>query len=109
MTELPARGELWWCELPEIGSRPVVVLSRDAAIPRLGRALVAPCTTTIRALPSEVVLEPGEDPIPRRSAVNLDSVESVSVAALTIRLGRLADIRMREICGALEVAVDCRA
>ena len=107
MSELPARGELWWCELPQIGRRPVVVLSRDAAIPRLGRALVAPCTTTIRALPSEVVLEPGEDPIAQRSAANLDSVESVSVAALTTRLGRLADTRMREICGALDVAVDC--
>jgi len=83
-------------------------LSRDAAIPRLGRAIVAPCTTTIRGLPSEVVLEPGDDPVPRRSAVNLDSVESVSVSLLVTRLGRLADARMHEICGALEIAVDCR-
>jgi mRNA interferase MazF len=104
---LPVRGEVWWSELPDIGRRPVVVLSRDAAIPRLGRALVAPCTTTIRGLASEVVLEPDHDPIPRRSAVNLDSVESVSVAVLVDRLGRLADMRMREICSALAVAVDC--
>ena len=104
---VPRRGEVWWCELAEIGRRPVVVLSRDAAIPRLRRALVAPCTTTIRGLRSEVVLEPGSDPVPRRSAVNLDSVESVSVAVLVDRLGRLADTRMREICAALEVAVDC--
>jgi mRNA interferase MazF len=88
---------------------PVVVLSRDAAIPRLRRALVAPCTTTIRSLPSEVVLEPGDDPVPQRSAVNLDSVESVSLAVLVERLGRLADARMREICAALVVAVDCEA
>ena len=104
---LPAHGEVWWCELAEIGRRPVVILSRDAAIPRLRRALVAPCTTTIRGLASEVVLEPDSDPIPRHSAVNLDSVESVSVAVLVSRLGRLADARMREICRALEVAVDC--
>jgi mRNA interferase MazF len=103
----PQRGELWWCELPEIGRRPVVVLSRDAAIPRLGRTLVAPCTTTIRNLPSEVILELGEDPVPRRTAVNLDSVESVSIAVLVDRLGVLSDQRMREICVALEVAVDC--
>lgn len=109
MTAAPGRGELWWCELPEIGRRPVVVLSRDAAIPRLRRALVAPCTTTIRSLPSEVVLEPGQDPIPQRSAVNLDSLESVSLAVLVERLGRLADARMREICAALAVAVDCQA
>jgi mRNA interferase MazF len=109
MSQPPARGELWWCELPEIGRRPVVVLSRDAVIPRLGRALIAPCTTTIRALPSEVVLEPGDDPVPKRSAVNLDSVESVPVGVLVERLGRLADARMREICSALAIAVDCQS
>ena len=107
MTSLPARGDVWWCELPDIGRRPVVVLSRDAAIPRLRRALVAPCTTTVRGLPSEVLLEPRDDPVPRRSAVNLDSVESVAVAVLVERIGRLGDVRMREICAALEVAVDC--
>jgi mRNA interferase MazF len=107
--QLPARGEVWWCELAEVSRRPVVVLSRDAAIPRLRRVLIAPCTTTIRGLPSEVVLEPGEDPIPRRSGVNLDSVENVSVVALVDRLGRLGDERMRQICGALEVAVDCQS
>jgi mRNA interferase MazF len=105
---LHSRGEVWWCALPEIGRRPVVVLSRDAAIPRLRRALIAPCTTTVRGLPSEVVLEPGDDPIEEQSAVNLDSVESVSVAVLVERLGRLSDNRMREVCLALEVAVDCR-
>jgi mRNA interferase MazF len=98
---------VWWCELPDIARRPVVVLSRDAAIPRLRRTLVAPCTTTIRDLPSEVVLETNEDPIPRRSAVSLDSVESVSIGTLTDRLGRLSDDRMREVCSALLVAVDC--
>ncbi len=108
MTAMPMRGEVWWCEPPEIGRRPVVVLSRDAAIPRLRRALVAPCTTTIRGLPSEVVLEPGEDPVGRRSAVNLDSVESVSLGVLMARIGRLSDTRMRQICSALEVAVECQ-
>jgi mRNA interferase MazF len=98
---------VWWCELSDIGRRPVVVLSRDAAIPRLRRALVAPCTTTIRGLASEVVLEPGDDPVPRRSGINLDSVESVSVAVLVERVGRLSDERMRQVCAALEVAVDC--
>ena len=93
--------------MAEVGRRPVVVLSRDVAIPRLRRALVAPCTTTIRGLASEVVLEPSGDPVPRRSAVNLDSVESVSIAVLVSRLGRLADTKMRAICAALEIAVDC--
>ena len=108
MTAMPMRGEVWWCEPPDIGRRPVVVLSRDAAIPRLRRVLVAPCTTTIRGLPSEVVLEPGEDPVGRRSAVNLDSVESVSLGVLMARIGRLSDTRMRQICSALDVAVECQ-
>ena len=103
----PTRGEVWWCEPPEVGRRPVVVLSRDAAIPRLGRALVAPCTTTIRGLASEVLLEPGDEPVPRRCAVNLDSVESASIGVLIERIGRLSDHRMRQICAALDAAVDC--
>src|ERR1700730_15133130 len=107
MSCLPSRGAIWWGELADIGRRPVVVLSRDVAIPRLRRALIAPCTTTIRGLPSEVMLEPGGDPIPRLSAVNLDSVESVSIAVLVERLGRLSDERMRQVCKALEIAVDC--
>lgn len=44
----------------------------------------------------------------RRTAVNLDSIESVSVVVLTDRIGRLSDRRMTEICAALAVAVDCR-
>ncbi len=109
MSALPARGEIWWCELAEVGRRPVVVLSRDAAIPRLRRTLIGPCTTTIRGIPSEVRLEPGEDPVPRTSVVNLDSVESVSLGTLVERLGRLSDERMRQICEALEIAVACEA
>jgi mRNA interferase MazF len=106
---VPARGEVWWCELPEVGRRPVVVLSRDAAIPRLRRALIGPCTTTIRGIPSEVLLKPTDDPIPRTSVVNLDSVESVSIGVLVERLGRLSDARMRQVCDAVDVATGCGA
>jgi mRNA interferase MazF len=109
VTALPERGEVWWCELAEIGRRPVVVLSRDAAIPRLRRTLIGPCTTMIRGIPSEVLLEPGEDPVPLTSVVNLDSAESVSLGTLVERLGRLSDQRMHQICEALEIAVGCEA
>jgi len=113
----PTRGERLFADMSpvsfdevlQVGSQcAVAYLWHDAAMPRLRRALVAPCTTTIRSLLSEVVLEPADDPIPQRSAVNLDSVESVSLAVLVERLGRLADARMREICAALAVAVDCQ-
>ncbi len=108
MSSLPQRGDVWWCELPNIGRRPVIVLSRDTAIPRLRRTLIAPCTTTIRGLPSEVLLDPSVDPVPRSCVANLDSVENVSVAVLTDRIGSLSGHRMTEICAALHVAVDCR-
>lgn len=103
----PRWGEVWWLESPDSGRRPVVVLLRDAALSRLATAIVAPCTTTIRGLPSEVVLEPGDDPVLRVSAVNLDSIEAAPQAHLVERLGRLSDERMRQICAALEVAVAC--
>jgi mRNA interferase MazF len=83
------------------------VLSRNVAIERLRRAIIAPCTSTVRGIPSEVLLEPGEDPIPQMCVVNLDSIENVGIGLLTDRIGRLNEDRLREICGALEVAVDC--
>ena len=107
MTDTPRRGEVWLCEIPDVARRPVVVLSRSMAIARLGRAIVAPCTTTIRGLLSEVVLEPPRDPTPLRSVVNLDSIENVSAALLVDRLGTITGDRMDEICAALAVAVDC--
>lgn len=71
--------------------------------------MVAPCTTTVRGLESEVVLDAEDDPVTRRCAINLDSVENVSLGVLVERLGRLSDDRMREVCAALEIAVDCIA
>lgn len=106
MSHLPARGEVWWCEMAEVGQRPVV-LSRDGRSRECAETLVAPCTTNIRGVASEVALDPDADPISRSSAVNLDSIESVLVAVLVSRIGRPSDHRMREICPALNVAVVC--
>jgi mRNA interferase MazF len=107
MTATPARGEVWWVEPPEIGRRPMVLLSRDSAIARTRRLIAAPCTTNVRGLATEVRLEPGDDPVPQVSVVSLDAVQNVSVASLVERLGRLSDERMRQVCAALAVAVDC--
>ena len=105
--ELPARGELWWADLGDAGSRPVLVVSRDAAIMGRRRAMVAPCSTTLRGLPGEVLLEPGEAPVSRLCAVQLDAVIDVPVHILARRLGRLSDLTMREVCSALAVATGC--
>lgn len=103
----PEHAEVWWSETPTYGRRPVVVLTRTLAIKGLRRALVAPCTTTVRGLLSEVELDPRSDPVPRLCVVGLDAAESVSVGLLVERIGRLSEARMREVCAALAVAVDC--
>lgn len=69
---------------------------------------MAPCTTTVRGLPSEVELHPSHDPVPRACVVGLDATESLSISLLVERVGRLSDNRMREVCAALAVAVDCQ-
>ncbi|CAN5644376.1 type II toxin-antitoxin system PemK/MazF family toxin [soil metagenome] len=83
------------------------MLSRDAPIERLRRAIVAPCTSTIRGVDSEVVLEPGDDPVRRVTAVNLDSIANVSLSLLTERSGRLSSACMEQVSRALASAVDC--
>ena len=45
--------------------------------------------------------------MPQHCVANLDAIESVALGVLTERIGRLADVRMRQLCEALEVAVDC--
>ena len=107
MTRLPRNGEVWWCETPDLPRRPVVVLSRDAAIERLRRVVVAPCSTRFRGLATEVALEPGEDPVPRPCCAQLDAILNVSVAELTGRLGALSLTRLQRVCKALEFAVNC--
>lgn len=104
---LPVRGELWWADLGDGDARPVVVVSRDAAILGRRRVIVAPCSTTVRRLPSEVLLEPGDEPVDRLCVAQLDSVTDLSVQVLTRRLGRLSDAAMRQVCGALAVAAGC--
>jgi len=98
---------VWWCEHPDIGRRPVLILSRDVAIRARRRSIIAPCTTMVRDIASEVRFVAGEDPVPRDCVVNLDSLEQVPVSLLVERLGRVAGSRMHEVCEALRVAVDC--
>src|SRR5680860_1669414 len=54
------RGEIWWAEVPEAGRRPLLVMTRDAAIPVLNSVLVAPVTRTIRGIPTELALSPDD-------------------------------------------------
>ena len=71
------RGEVRWYRFkPPDKRRPVLLLTRDAALAYLGEVTVAPITSTIRDIPTEVVLGAG-DGMPRECAVNLDHVQTV--------------------------------
>ncbi len=91
---------------PPDKARPVLVLTRDSAIGYLSRVTVAPITSTIRGVPSDVVLGP-DDGMKQPCAVNLHNVVTVSKQHLGRRLGSLEPRRMREICEALGFALGC--
>lgn len=87
-------------------TRPVVVLTRNSAIPSLSMVTVAPVTSTIRGVPSEVVLDEG-DGMKGRCAVNLYNTVTVQQNRLGKYLSRLSPVRMTEVCAALRFALGC--
>jgi mRNA interferase MazF len=88
--------------------RPVLILTRSAVLPHLSRVTIAPITSTIRGVPSEVALGP-DDGLKMPCAVNLHNVVTVPQASLGRRLAQLDDVRMREVCAALAFALGCDA
>jgi len=100
------RGEVWWSDDPALGRRPVLVLSRDAVLPVLRRPLVAPLTTRVRGIPTEVALDQ-DDGVPRPCVVSLDNVQPLASSLLVERITRLSPERMQEVCASLAVAVEC--
>lgn len=101
-----SRGEVWWAEDERLGRRPVLVLSRAAVLPMLARPLVAPLTTCVRGLPTEVALDRG-DGLPQACVVSLDNVQPLAASLLVERITRLSPERMMAVCSALAVATDC--
>ena len=91
---------------PSDKERPVLVLTRSSAIAYLSRVTVAPITSTIRGVPSEVVLGP-EDGMKQSCVANLHNVMTVNQQALGRRLTQLGPRRMREVCAALAFALGC--
>ncbi|MGO8759099.1 MAG: type II toxin-antitoxin system PemK/MazF family toxin [Terracidiphilus sp.] len=86
--------------------RPVVVLTRNSAIPYLATVTVAPITSTIRGVPSEVVLN-DEDGMKAPCAVNLHNAVTIGKERLGKRVAQLQPARMNEICAALRFALGC--
>ncbi len=102
-----SRGDVRLCRFaPPDKQRPVLVLTRDGAIGHLASATVAPITSTIRSVPSEVILDI-DDGMKARCAVNLHNVVTVAQARLGRRVANLNAERMQEVCAALRFSLGC--
>ncbi|MBI4701427.1 MAG: type II toxin-antitoxin system PemK/MazF family toxin [Deltaproteobacteria bacterium] len=93
---------------PPDKERPVVVLTRSSALRFLNRVTVAPVTSTVRDIPTEVVLDE-DDGMRGRCAVNLDHVVTVPRQGLGRRLTALRADKLAAICRALDFALGCDA
>lgn len=99
------RGEVWWAEPPEpAGRRPVLLLSRNEAYAVRELVTVAPITSRIRRIPTEVALGRA-DGLPRRCVVNLDSLTTIPKRVLTQRLTALAPEKVGAVDRALRFAL----
>ena len=100
------RGDVRWYRFKAPDKRrPVLILTRDSAISFLSSVTVAPLTTTIRDIPTEVVLDE-RDGVPRECAVNLDNLQTVPRRNVEDRIARLTAERMDEVGAALAFALD---
>jgi mRNA interferase MazF len=101
------RGDVRLCRFAPPGKqRPVLVLTRDSAIGHLATVTVAPITSTVRAVPSEVILDI-DDGMKGRCAVNLHNTVTVAQARLGRRVASLSGRRMEEVCAALRFSLGC--
>lgn len=99
------RGELWWADLPKpAGRRPVLLLSREEAYRVRELVIIAPVTTRVRGIPTEVALDKSSG-LPKQSVVNLDTLTTIPKRALSDRISQLSEARMKAIDAALKFAL----
>jgi len=97
-------GQVWWADIDKV--RPVLVLTRAGVASRLHRVLVAPVTTTRRAIATEVALGPDEG-LAQGSVANFDNAQLLPVDSLLRRAGSLSDGRWPECCAAMAAVMSC--
>jgi mRNA interferase MazF len=103
------RGDVRLVQLaPPDKRRPVVVLTRESALRYLATVIVAPITSTIRGVPSEVVLGE-EDGMKSACPVNLHNGITVAQARRGTRIAHLNPVRMAQICSALRFSLGCES
>lgn len=99
------QGEVYWYTFrPPDKRRPVLILTRGSAIAFLTGITIAPITSTIRGIPTEVVLAP-EEGLATPCAVNLDNIQTISKARLGAYITRLSPDKMRAVRAAIEFAL----
>jgi mRNA interferase MazF len=102
------RGEVRWYNFPQLNKRrPVVILTRDSTLEFLGEVMVAPITSTIRDIPTEVSLTK-TDGMPRECAVNLDHIQTVSRRRIGSLITKLNSEKMLLLRSALLFALGFR-
>lgn len=97
------RGDIWYADVPGDKRRPVVVLTRDSVLPHLTTILVAPVTTRIRSIPTEVPVAG----LPRACVANLDNITPLPKSTLIERAGRLSRDELAALCSAARFAIGC--
>jgi mRNA interferase MazF len=99
------RGDVCWYRFKAPDKRrPVLVLTRDSAIPILHSVTIAPITSTIRNIPTEIVLTEA-DGLPAACAANFDNLQTVPKANLGTRITQLSSSRMAEAATAIGFAL----
>ena len=100
----PAQCDVWWAQSPD-GRRPVLVITRNEAIPVLNRLVVAPITRTVRGIATEVALD-ADDGLAHPCAASFDNLRVVLKSHLVERVSALSH-RRTDVCTALAAMADC--
>ncbi len=99
------QGEIYWYPFSKPNKRrPVVILTRNSALRFLSSVTVAPITSTIRGIPTEVVLSP-EDGLVNDCAINLDNIQTVQKSKLGAFISTLSPDKMLSVKGAIHFAL----
>ena len=100
------RGEIRWYKfLAPDKKRPILILTRDSVSEYLGEVTIAPITTTVRSIPSEVFLSKA-DGLPQDCAVNCDHLQTVSKKKIGPLITSLPPSRMIDVGRAIRFALD---
>lgn len=100
------RGEIRWYKFKTPDKkRPVLILTRDSVLEYLGEVTVAPVTSTVRDIPSEVFLSK-QDGMPKDCAVNFDHIQTVSKGNIGSLITKLSTDKLEEVRNAIQFALN---